>query len=94
MVLLAGSLGVRSTHLAGVRAFELRDDTFKSKMKSAGSWQLLNVVTAAKLCSFLLVVETLFVQPVAHDQYKGDINEENLLFGRQSFPFVGAELLS
>jgi len=63
-------------------------------MESAGSWQLLNSVTTAKLCSFLLIVETLFIQHVAHNQYKRDINEENLLFGRQCFPFVGTELLS
>lgn len=51
-------------------------------------------VTAAKLCSSLLFVETLFVQHVFHNQYKGDINEENVLFGRQSLLFVGIEMLS
>lgn len=54
----------------------------------------MSLVTAAKLCSFLLGVETLFIHHVVHNHYKGDINEENLLFGRQCFPFVGAELVS
>lgn len=57
-------------------------------------WVTIKFSDCSKICSLLLFVETLFVQHVFHNQYKGDINEENVLFGRQSLPFVRIEVLS
>lgn len=86
-----------SAHFAWFKAFEIKDGEvcFWEQVLTCnlqGSWWLLNLVTAAKLCFFLLILETLYsVSSIIN------INEalmKRLLFGKQNLLFVGIETLS
>ena len=76
-----------SAHFAWFKAFEIKDGEvcFWEQVLTCnlqGSWWLLNLVTAAKLCFFLLILETLYsVSSIIN------INEalmKRLLFGKQN----------